>query len=201
MPDSSRARELSDGLKAEVRHLGTWNDVGANQKRDSGPATPLEVFGIKNGDHEFHFTYAGRDAEGKDSVKLGLGDGSFQPNSKGRRQYASDYSDVYFTEGGIDFAIQSVQAATSPQWDWGSPGNAVEVTGIYESVSYYLGAAGTFTNFAFIIKTTLSFQIYDSLLKYTLSAGIMAPFSATQGSGIWSMKIEGGVEQNSCAPF
>lgn len=201
MPDSSRARELSDGLKAEVRHLGTWNDVGANQKRDPGPATPLEVFGIKNGDHEFHFTYAGRDAEGKDSFKLGLGDGSFQPNSKGRRQYASDYSDVYFTEGGIDFAIQSVQAATSPQWDWGSPGDAVEVTGIYESVSCYLGAAGTFTNFAFIIKNALSFQIYDSLLKYTLSAGIMAPFSATQGSGIWSMKIEGGVEQNSCAPF
>lgn len=62
MPDSSRARELSDGLKAEVRHLGTWNDVGATQKRDSGPVTPLEVFGIKNGDLEFHFTYAGRDA-------------------------------------------------------------------------------------------------------------------------------------------
>ena len=193
-----RARDLSDGLKTEVRHLGTWNGVESNKKRDSGPVLPLEVFGIKRGGQDFHFTYMGRDTEGKDSFKLGLGDGGVQPNKKGRRQNQLTYDNFYFTTGGIDFAVQSVEAPTSTEWSWVSPNDAIELSDIYNSVNCYLGG---FSLWEFDFDNALSFQIYDAYQEYTLSAGIMSPFSATQNSAIRSMTISGGIGNNSCAAF
>ena len=42
---------------------------------------PREVFGVSNGGHDFHFTYTGRNAEGVETFKLGLGDGSLPSNN------------------------------------------------------------------------------------------------------------------------
>jgi hypothetical protein len=189
---------LSDGLKTEVRHLGTWDGIETNQKRDSGPAVPREVFGVKGGGQDFHFTYMGRDAEGKDSFKLGLGDGGFQPNNKERRQNQLTNNNFYFTQGGIDFATQSVESSTSTEWSWGSTTDAIEFSDIYNSVSCYLGGA---FDFAFYVENAISFQVYDSYQGSTLSAGIMSPFSPPQESGIRSMTIGGGIGNNSCGAF
>lgn len=197
-PDCYRARDLSHGLKTNVRHLGTWDGIETVQKRDSGPAVPREVFGVTSGGQDFHFTYMGRDAEGKDSFKLGLGDGGFQPNNKERRQnQLSDYN-FYFTQGGIDFAAQSVESSTSNEWSWMSTTDTIEFTDIYKSVNCYLGG---FFNFALDFENAISFQVYDAYQDYTLSAGIMSPFSASQESGIRSMTIGGGIGNNSCGAF
>jgi hypothetical protein len=189
---------LSDGLKTEVRHLGTWDGIETNQKRDeSGPAVPREVFGVKSRGQDFHFTYMGRDAEGKDSFKLGLGDGGFEPNNKERRQTVTD-NNFYFSSGGIDFAAQSVESSSSTEWSWGLTTDQIEFSDIYNSVNCYLGG---FFDFAFDFENAISFQVYDAYQDYTLSAGIMSPFSASQKSGIWSMSIGGGIGNNSCGAF
>ena len=195
--DCYRARDLSDGLKTEVRHLGTWDGIETHQKRDSGPAVPREVFGVKSGGQDFHFTYMGRDAEGKDSFKLGLGDGGFPPNNKERRQNQVTDNNFYFSTGGIDFAAQSVESSTSTEWSWGSTSDAIEFGDIYNSVNCYLGLS----NLAFDFENAIAFQVYDSYQDYTLSAGIMSPFSASQESAIRSMSIQGGIGSNSCGTF
>ncbi|KAH8766308.1 hypothetical protein F5882DRAFT_522144 [Hyaloscypha sp. PMI_1271] len=194
---SIMARDLSDGLKTEVRHLGTWDGIETHQKRDSGPAVPREVFGVKSGGQDFHFTYMGRDAEGKDSFKLGLGDGGFPPNNKERRQNQVTDNNFYFSTGGIDFAAQSVESSTSTEWSWGSTSDAIEFGDIYNSVNCYLGLS----NLAFDFENAIAFQVYDSYQDYTLSAGIMSPFSASQESAIRSMSIQGGIGSNSCGTF
>lgn len=196
---SIMARDLSDGLKTEVRHLGTWDGIETNQKRDSEPAVPREVFGVKGGGQDFHFTYMGRDADGKDSFKLGLGDGSFQPNNKERRQNQLTDDNFYFTTGGIDFAAQSVESPTSVEWSWVSTPDSVEFSDIYNSVNCYLG--GPFNFFTFDLENAISFQVYDAYQDYTMSAGVMSPFSASQESGIRSLTIGGGIGNNSCGAF
>jgi hypothetical protein len=189
---------LSAGLKTEVRHLGTWDGIETNQKRDSEPALPREVFGVKSGGQDFHFTYMGRDAQGKDSFKLGLGVGGFQPNSKERRQNQITDGNFYFSTGGIDFAIQSVESPLSTEWNWGSAADSVEFSDIYNSVNCYLGGFGSPV---LNLNNAISFQVYDTYQETTLSAGIMSPFSATRESAIRSLSITGGIPTNSCKNF
>jgi hypothetical protein len=189
---------LSDALKTEVRHLGTWDGIDTNQKRDeSGPAVPREVFGVNNRGQDYHFTYLGRDTDGKDSFKLGLGDGGFETNNKERRQTVTN-GNFYFSSGGIDFAAQSVEPSSSVEWSWGSTTDQIEFSDIYNSVNCYLGG---FFDFAFDYENAISFQVYDAYQDYTLSAGIMSPFSPSQKSGIWSMTIGGGIGNSSCGAF
>jgi hypothetical protein len=154
------------------------------------------VFGVKGGGQDFHFTYMGRDAEGKDSFKLGLGDGDFQPNNKERRRSLASDGNFYFNQGGIDFAAQSIESSTSIEWSWGSTSDAIEFSEIYDSVSCYF-RAGIFNNF----DNAINFQVYDSSQDATLSAGIMSPFAFNQESSIRKMAIEGGVPRSPCGDF
>lgn len=155
------------------------------------------MFGVQSGGHDFHFTYLGRDAEGKDSFKLGLGDGSGASNGQERRTTVTD-SNFYFTSGGIDFAAQSVESISSTEWTWVSPTDNVEFGDIYGSVSCYLDP---FFGITFGLENAINFQIYDGYQDYTLSAGVMSPFSASKESAIRSLSITGGIGNNSCARF
>lgn len=191
-----RVRDLSEGLKSEVRHIGSWDDEDL-AKRDSGPAAPREVFGIKAGNQDYHFTFMGRDAEGKGTFRLGLGDG-FDPNDKQRRQNPLTNNNFYFKSGGIDFEVQAVESASFPEWSWGSPTDNLEFQDIYNSVNCYLGGVqGLFL----AGENAINFQVYDSFKDETLSAGIMSPFSASQKSAIRQMKLTGGIESNKCGAF
>ncbi|KAI1270432.1 hypothetical protein F5Y18DRAFT_368304 [Xylariaceae sp. FL1019] len=194
------ARELSDGLKTEIRHLGTWTPSKTNQKRDSEDDIPREVFGLRAGDQDFHFTYMGRDIYGRDSWKLGFGDGSspLRSTTKGRRQLQVTDGNFYFTTGGIDFAAQSVEASTSTEWSWGSTSDAVEFGDIYNSVNCYLSDGG---DSLLQENNAIAFQVYDSYVDFTLSAGVMSPFSADKESAIRHLSISGGIGSNDCGTF
>lgn len=196
------ARHLSDGLNAEVQHLGTWDGIETIQKRDSGPATPREVFGVKGGGQNFHFTYMGRDDGGKDSFKLGLGNGGFQPNNKERRQRVNPpkNDNFYFQTGGIDFEVQSAAMSNAVEWSWMSRNDTLEFFNIYNSIKCYLDTP--FSDFGLEWDDNgISFQVYDSHQDITLSAGIMSPFSASEESAIRSMAITGGIGNNKCGAF
>lgn len=170
-----------------------------DQKRDSEPAVLREVFGVKTGDQDFHFTYMGRDAGGKDSFKVGLGDGSGFPTDNVRRQ-GSQYTDgnFYFTSGGIDFAGQSVEPSSATEWSWGSTSDGIEFSDIENSVNCYLNQLFYID---LIENNALAFQVYDAFVDGTFSAGVMSPFSATQKSAIQSLTIGGGLGTSSCATF
>jgi hypothetical protein len=154
---------------------------------------PREVFGVRSGGHDFHFTYMGRDTDGKDLWKLGFGDGGSQLHTKERRQTQITDGNFYFTSGGIDFAAQSVENPTATEWTWGS----VEFGDIYNSVSCYFG--GPSSSYKLLTSNNaIAFQFYDSFSDYTLSAGVMSPFSTNKESGIRSLSIGGGIGNNSC---
>ncbi|KAJ8106291.1 hypothetical protein ONZ43_g7116 [Nemania bipapillata] len=201
---SLMARGLSVDLNTEVRHLGTWDPSKSTQKRDSPNDVPREVFGIQAGGHDFHFTYMGRDPDGKETWKIGLGDGGPQlldnHHTKERRQAQIKNGNFYFTSGGIDFAAQSVESASAVEWTWGSPDDAVEFGEIYNSIACYLkdGSGGATT---LQTNNALSFQVYDSFAEYTISAGVMSPFSADHESAIRSLSIGGGIGCSSCGTF
>ena len=140
----------------------------------------------------------GHDSEGKDSCKLGLGDGGLQPSNKERRQNQVTNNDFYFSSGGIDFAAQSVENSTSTEWSWTSNTDVIEFDDIDKSVNCYFGELFEFFN---EFENAVSFQVYDSSQDYTLSAGIMSPFSASTESAIRSMTIGGEIGSNSCGAF
>ncbi|KAI1293227.1 hypothetical protein F5Y03DRAFT_388013 [Xylaria venustula] len=197
------ARDLSVGLNTEVRHLGTWDPSKTTQKRGSEfDSLPREVFGLKYRGQDFHFTYMGRDTDGKNSWKFGLGDGGSAAlqSTKSRRQTQVTYANYYFTSGGIDFNAQSVEDAPATEWTWGSTSDSVEFDDIYNSVSCYFGAFDPipFAETILLETNALNFQVYDSLIKYTLSAGVMSPFYDDYESAIRDLNLTGGIGTTGC---
>ncbi|CRG91923.1 hypothetical protein PISL3812_08977 [Talaromyces islandicus] len=182
------ARDLSDGLNAEVLHLGSWEE---NQKRDSEPPVPREVFGVRGGGHDFHFTYMGVDAEGQGTFKLGLGNGT----SINKERRGVTHNNFFFSSGGIDFKVHSAEPSNNPEWGWTWEKDQFEFEELFESVKCYLyGHVDDYDN-------AIAFQVYDSYYRGTLSSGIMSPFTDGEKSAIWDISMDGGIGSNSCGTF
>lgn len=166
-----------------------------NEKRDvSEPAVPREVFSVNKNGYDFHFTHMGCDEEGRAHFKLGLGDGQTAPID--RRQDHLTFNNFYFSSGGIDFLIQSVESMSNTEWSWGSTSDSIEIDQLYNSVNCYTNGGDTLLS-----NNYINFHFYDGYIDESLSAGIMSPFVDNEYSGIRDMQITGGIGSNSCGNF
>ena len=215
---NKREEILSSALGVEVRHIGVWDGIETHERSnferrdDNSTSTSTtqqrDVFGVNFGGYDFHFSFLGqRDTDGAAMWKLGQGPGPDTPANRLLRsrvkrdnEVAPDpvppgrftYGNQYYDTGGLDFVGQSVERADDAVWRWVDPTDHTEFSHLVDTVSCYLSSYTPLSGPAMNAQG-IFFQVYNHKEGATVSAGAVAPFSATSASVIDRMGVLGGL--------